>query len=100
MAPFVGRWAGGEGQGRAALCSSQQSGLQFPQTPQQNDSGEVMLTRTLTHTVNELHSHTNTGVKGECASDTQLQPETETFHSGGRSVDHLQDLVLVSTNRH
>lgn len=59
MAPFVARWAvaavagaGGERQRRAALCSSQQSGLQFPQNlgaegrpqPPLHDSDEVMFT--------------------------------------------------------
>lgn len=67
------RWLGqrGEGQGRAALCSSQQSGLQFPQTweltggPPQHDSDEVMFTRALTHAFKGpafTHKHGHTQV--------------------------------------
>ena len=112
MAPFVARWAGaavagagGEGQGRAALCSSQQSGLQFPQTweptggpgPPQHDSDEVMFTEALTHAFTHGQTSTHTGVKGGYSSDIwsrlkgtvhpkiQIQSLNPQHHADGKS---------------
>lgn len=57
--PLLGGGQGARGRGGLPFVPASRVGFSSHRPPQQNDSDEVMLTRTLTHTVNGLHSHTN-----------------------------------------